>query len=218
MLMTRRKRKECKELDVYLNNKPLMQVHSLKYLGIILDSKLTFREHITYITEKCTKLIFILSKSAKFNWGLNHAALKTIYKGGILPLLQYGAPVWINAIDKACYKLKRVRVQRLINIEITKAYRTVSNEALCILTGLTSIAIKLEELVKLYQLTTGNIKDDAMIDHDTEIKQWPHLAETTTILNDKNEGASSIQIYTDGSKTKQGVGAGIAIFRSGIHT
>ena len=33
-------------------------------------------------------------KSAKLNWGLNHAALKTIYTGGMLPLHLYGAPVW----------------------------------------------------------------------------------------------------------------------------
>jgi len=43
--MTRRRRKEQKDLEIYLNNKLIPQVHSLKYLGIILDSKLTFREH-----------------------------------------------------------------------------------------------------------------------------------------------------------------------------
>ena len=94
MLTTRRKRKERKELEIYVNSKPLLQVHSLKYLGIIFDSKLTFREHINYMAEKCIKLIFALSKSAKLIWGLNHATLKTIYTEGILPLLLYGAPVW----------------------------------------------------------------------------------------------------------------------------
>jgi hypothetical protein len=54
ILMTRRKRKERKDLVLYLNNKPLLQVHSLKYLDIIFDSKLTFREHINYMAEKCT--------------------------------------------------------------------------------------------------------------------------------------------------------------------
>jgi len=64
MLMTRRKRKERKEheIQVYLNNKPLPQVHRLKYLGIIFDSRLTFREHINYMAEKCTKLKFAISK------------------------------------------------------------------------------------------------------------------------------------------------------------
>ena len=97
------------------------------------------------MTEKCTKLIFTLSKSAKLNWGLNHAALKTIYTGGILPLLLYGAPAWANIIDKTYYRQKVARVQRLINIKIDKAYRTVSNEALCILTGLTPISIKIDK-------------------------------------------------------------------------
>ena len=92
--MTRRKRKERKEIEIYLNNKPLIQVHSMKYLGIIFDSKLTFREHINYMAEKFTKLIFALSKSAKLNWGLKYADLKTIYTKVILPLLLYGAPVW----------------------------------------------------------------------------------------------------------------------------
>ena len=78
--------------------------------------KLTFKEHINYMSGKCTKLIFALSKSAKLNWGLQLAALKTIHTGAILPLLLYGAPIWHKAIDTANNKLKLIRVQRLINI------------------------------------------------------------------------------------------------------
>jgi hypothetical protein len=37
MLMSRRKRKEVKDINIYLNNKPLEQVTSMKYLGIIID-------------------------------------------------------------------------------------------------------------------------------------------------------------------------------------
>jgi len=39
-------------------------------------------------------MIFALFKSAKFNWGINHEALKKINKAVILSLLLYGAPVW----------------------------------------------------------------------------------------------------------------------------
>jgi hypothetical protein len=93
MLLTRQKRSKQKKVAVYLNNKTILQVQKIKYLGIIMDYKLTFREHVNYIAEKCTKLIFVLAKSAKINWGLGHKALKRIYEGGILPLLLYGAPV-----------------------------------------------------------------------------------------------------------------------------
>ena len=75
ILMTLRKRKERKDLEVYLNNKILRQVNTMKYLGIIIDNKLTFSEYITHMSEKCTKIIFALSKSAKLNWGLSHKTL-----------------------------------------------------------------------------------------------------------------------------------------------
>jgi len=39
VLMTRRKRKEQKEVAVYINNKAIVQVQKLKYLGIIFDYK-----------------------------------------------------------------------------------------------------------------------------------------------------------------------------------
>jgi len=65
MLMSRRRRREKKEIEIYVNNKILKQVNSLKYLGIIFDSKLTFRYHINYIEEKRSKLIFSLSRSLR---------------------------------------------------------------------------------------------------------------------------------------------------------
>ena len=130
-------------MEIYLKIKILEQVKKINYLGIIFDSKMTFKDHVNYVEEKCTKLIFTLSKSAKVTWGLKHTALKTIYAGGILPLILYGAPVWKGALDITCYKAKLIRVQRLINIRIAKAYRTVSNEALCVITGLIPININI---------------------------------------------------------------------------
>jgi hypothetical protein len=135
----------------------------MKYLGIIIDSKLNFREHIIHISSKFTKLIHALSMLAKQNWGLSHAALHTIYKGAILPLMLYGAPVWIEALKKECNKTVYNRVQRLINIKIAKAFRSTSNEALCTLTGLTSIVIKAEEAAKLYNTMRNNQAHE--IDH-----------------------------------------------------
>jgi len=41
-----RKRKENKEINIYLN-KPLQQVSTIKYLGIVIDNKFKFSEHIS---------------------------------------------------------------------------------------------------------------------------------------------------------------------------
>jgi hypothetical protein len=197
MLISRRKRKERNEIAIYLNNKPIPQVDRLKYLGIIFDRKLTFKEHINYITAKRTKLIFSLSKAAKLNWGLNCKALNTIYLGGILPLLLYGAPVWCKALTLESCKAKLIRVQRIINIKTTKAYRTVSNEALCVLTGLTPITIKIEEVGKLYHLTKGNTNKKEQVDNNMEVKHRQHPADTVTRMIQETEENSRIKIYTD---------------------
>jgi len=123
--------------------------------------------------------------------------------------------VWKKAIDKVSYKLKLIRLQRLINIRNAKAYRTVSNKALWILTGLIPITIKIEEAFQFYEFTRGCTKEDALVDHDMGVKYWHHPAETIIFLTENNEATSTFQIFTDGSKPEQGVGAGIVIFRSG---
>jgi hypothetical protein len=59
MLVSRRKRRENR-ITVYLNNKPLHQVTQMKYLGIILDHKFRFQEHINCTAERREKLIYSL--------------------------------------------------------------------------------------------------------------------------------------------------------------
>jgi hypothetical protein len=85
MLITRKRRQD--DINIILNNRRLVQVKVMKYLGIHFDSKLTFHSHIDHITEKSRKLVYTLGKSAKLNWGLGHKALKTIHEGAMVPLM-----------------------------------------------------------------------------------------------------------------------------------
>jgi hypothetical protein len=65
-----------------------------------------------------------------------------------------------TAIDKVSYKSKLIRLQRIINNRIAKAYRTVVKVTLCILTGLTPIAIKIEEAFQFYEYIRGSSKEE----------------------------------------------------------
>jgi hypothetical protein len=88
----------------------------------------------------------------------------------------------------------------------------VSNEALCILTGLTPLDLKIEKAFLFYHHTKGSTKEEALVNCDMEVKYWHHPAETINSLTE-NEDTSTIQILTDGSKSEQGVGAGVTIFK-----
>jgi len=139
----------------------------MKYLGIILDHEFRFNERIKYTAERCGKVIHSLSRATKMTWGIKHAAMATIYKGAILPLRTYGAPVWIEAMNHEHNRRKYIWVQRLINISMAKAYHTRSSEALCMLTATTPIIIKLEEIVKRYN--TKERKANCSMELDREV-------------------------------------------------
>jgi ribonuclease HI len=96
---------------------------------------------------------------------------------------------------------------------MAKAYRTTSSEALCVLTGMTPIIIKLEELAQRCKAKerTGNLKIE--LDHEVEFKNWQHPADAVTIEEVVSEEDATISAYTDGSKQDQAVGFGVAIFK-----
>jgi len=91
----------------------------------------------------------------KNTWTYIHEHIHTY----ILPILAYGAPVWIECIKMKHNAQKIKRVQRLINLKIAIAYRTTSHEALCVLTGITPILIELENQANLYYRTRENEKN-----------------------------------------------------------
>jgi hypothetical protein len=111
MVITRKKPRTKRDFEIFLNNKKLQQEDTINYLGIIIDRRFNFNEHVDNVTGKCIKVIHVLSKSAKISWGLRHDVLRIIYTGAILSILSYGgAPVWIECLKRKQYatKLKRI--------------------------------------------------------------------------------------------------------------
>ena len=135
MLITRKRKRNREDINIYLNNRRLEQVKEMKFLRIYFDNRLSFHKHIEHITEKSRKMVHMLGKTAKLKWGLGHKSLKTIYEGALLRLMTYGSAVWEEAVKKQRLLRKMQSTQGLINIKIAKAYRTNSFEASCPIAG-----------------------------------------------------------------------------------
>jgi hypothetical protein len=136
--------------------------------------------------------------SARISWGVKHEALKTIYDGGILPQLLHAAPVWVESINKECNKVKYVRVQQIISLRTAKAYRTISHESLCILTGITPAHIKVQEVATQYNITTGRSAQKYQIDKAENPKNWRHPADIVSVNDTKDEGEEPLVEYLQG--------------------
>ena len=174
-------RRRLGNVTIFLNNRKLEQVNVMKYMGIHFDSRLSFYKHIEQLADKSRALIYMLSRTAKLHWGLGHKSLKTIYEGAIVPLMTYGALVWEGAITKHKYRHKLQSAQRLINIKIAKAYRTVSFKASCMMAGVPPIGLVINGKAQLYKRMHGQETNDIVYDLPLPIHEWPHPARQITI-------------------------------------
>ncbi|XP_035218146.1 uncharacterized protein LOC118191455 [Stegodyphus dumicola] len=65
---------------------------TLKYLGFLLDRKLTWVPHLTMIRDKTCNLINILNRTVTGKWNLKGKLLKELYLRGIERMILYGSP------------------------------------------------------------------------------------------------------------------------------
>ena len=65
---------------------------STRFLGVIIDYKLTFSNHTSELTAKCNSRIFLMRKLRTL--GLSNDGLKTFYLTNIRSVICYAAPAW----------------------------------------------------------------------------------------------------------------------------
>ena len=95
---------------------------SAKLLGVTLDSKLTFNQHIDNITQKATMALMQCRRAIRPSWGLSPQVCKWIYTVVIRPILTYACPVWINALNTQRNTNKLEKVHRLALNTISGAF------------------------------------------------------------------------------------------------
>ena len=99
--------------DIRINDVGVSQVSSTKFLGVIVNETLTWKDHIQIITNKVSKGICILYKVSSI---LPHSVLKSLYYALIHPYLEYCNIIWASKNDLQLNKLflKQKRAIRAI--------------------------------------------------------------------------------------------------------
>ena len=92
---------------------PMERKDYVKYLGVLMDSSLTWKYHISHVASKISKTIGIISKLRHF---IPRNTLVNIYRSLILPHLSYGIVVWGQAAKVHLDRILKLqkRVLRLI--------------------------------------------------------------------------------------------------------
>ena len=80
-----------------LNGTDIEYVSSVKYLGMLLDNKLCWKEHIVNLVNKVGKRMNILRCLTKIPWCNNKKTLTVFYFNAIRSVIDYGSVVYSNA-------------------------------------------------------------------------------------------------------------------------
>ena len=97
MMFHRTRIKHGHNITMYINKNPIERKSSTKFLGIIIDNKLNWSVHITYIKNKISKSIGIIYKIRKF---MDKQNLRNMYFSFIYPYLIYCIETHLNPLIK----------------------------------------------------------------------------------------------------------------------
>ena len=95
--------------DLIIKNESINQDHKAKFLGVIVDEKLTLFEHIQYIKCKIAKGIGIICKARQL---LNSKTLCTPYYCFMYPYLYHCVEVWGDTFKT--YLQTLIKLQKIV--------------------------------------------------------------------------------------------------------
>ncbi|KAL1447090.1 hypothetical protein WDU94_000567 [Cyamophila willieti] len=220
----------------HLFNKRLEMVKEVKYLGVTLDTKLTWNPHLTRITNKCTRALMMCRRTFGKSWGLKPHMMAWLYCAVIRPMVTYGSIVWWLKVEQVQAKLALGKLQRLACLCITSAMKSTPTAAMETLLNLPplDIVIRGEARMGAYRLQQNNLWKRQLYGHSKIILTVhdpvlnmgsDHMTVKTSLNKSINTGIKPaldwvkhetgliskgcLVWYTDGSKTDEGSGAGI---------
>ena len=104
---------------LFFNGQILQEVSSHKHLGLVINSKLTWKDHLNAVAEKAHTKLNVLSQ---LGHTLDRTTLLTMYTSFIRPSLEYGNIVWCNCTDEELFVIEALqrRAARIITGAIVR--------------------------------------------------------------------------------------------------
>ena len=90
-MVFKQKNKSIQNLNITMDNVALEEVQCIKYLGLMVDNKLGWKEHISYLRSKLMPMIPIIFKSRSY---LSEKTKYMVYNSFFLSHLRYLLPIW----------------------------------------------------------------------------------------------------------------------------
>ena len=95
---------------LYMRRKIIKQTNTVKFLGVMLDDRLSFTSHVSHIVKKISRVIGMLYRVCHC---IPHKQMKNLYYSLIYPHIMYCIPVWGRASVGGLKTVQRVQRRAL---------------------------------------------------------------------------------------------------------
>lgn len=116
-----------------------------KYLGIWLDSRLSFAHHVQEKASTAYKVASMLHRTVSKTWGMTPSKARWVYTAMVRPVIDYGCLVWIKAAGVKRNMAALQKVQRAACVAITSAMKSAPTAALEVMLNIKPIDLHLQE-------------------------------------------------------------------------
>ena len=95
---------------IEIQGKALLKEENPSYLGVVLDPKLTLKEHMENVETKAKNRLKLVKKLASTSWGADKSTLRQLYLGYVRSTMDYSL-----ALQSVCSKSTQTSVDRVQN-------------------------------------------------------------------------------------------------------
>ncbi|KAJ8971054.1 hypothetical protein NQ317_018317 [Molorchus minor] len=176
ILKGKRKREH---LNFNLQGTRIIPRKHITYLGVVIDEKITFTEHIKHTSKKADSKIAALTRILP-NIGGPSSLKREVLCGVIHSIIRYGAPVWYEVLEKRKYRNILSGVQRKALLRIASGYRTISTNALQVIVGIPPISLLAEERQRLFRIENSHLQATKQRERDKTLAKWQQGWESNT--------------------------------------
>ena len=186
------KRKFQTPLKLYLNNAIIPNRESIKYLGMIIDYRMNWKEHIKNVKLDCMKRLDILKCLSHTSWGSDRTTLLRLYRSIIRSKLDYGSFIYSTASEATLRILDPVH-NAAIRI-CTGAYRSSPVKSLYADSGEPSLQKRRMQLLLQYYARTLQLQSSAAYSYvePSNEENYPISVQIQEILHNTNLNISTL--------------------------
>jgi ribonuclease HI len=225
-MVVTRKRKDTIE-SIRVGDTDVEVSGEIKYLGVRIDQRLTFMNHLNEKKKTLTKMMYHCKQMVGKGWGLTPERVWWVYDSIVRATLAHGAVVLVGGpLRKKRARKALSTIQRKALIGISGAMRGCPSAGLEVALGIPPLHLWLEERGAIARARVSNVLQPVNREENRRLlESWtagkipadlPLDAQAEVLgegSNTTNPDGRVFHIYTDGSKIRGRAGYGWAVTR-----